>query len=129
MSNRMTRTLHPLDRWAACFRDATDACFASAKYNIYSDCRQATFHDNRIAWRDEAGVVWMSLCGWGTPTTRQRLNALCAAFRVPGSWHQARNEQFYDGQMVDVWDRVALCGPMTQLALDFEQAERALRAA
>ena len=39
-------------------------------------------HDNLIAQREEDGSVWVTLAGWPTVTTRDRLNTLC---RVLGS--------------------------------------------
>ena len=33
-------------------------------------------HGNQIARLDESGVLWVTLAGWNTTTTRARLNAL-----------------------------------------------------
>lgn len=45
-----------------------------------TDGRAVYLHGNKIAWRDAEGDVWATLAGWGTPTTRERLNGLCATF-------------------------------------------------
>lgn len=33
-------------------------------------------HGNKIAWKDGNGNLYFSMCGWATPTTRERLNGL-----------------------------------------------------
>jgi hypothetical protein len=39
---------------------------------------QAMFlHGNRIAKREADGSIWVTLAGWGTVTTRERVNTLC----------------------------------------------------
>lgn len=44
---------------------------------------------NRIAWRNERGVLSVSLCGWDTVTTRERLNGLqgVAVYKRKGITH------------------------------------------
>ena len=43
--------------------------------NSMTDGNSIFLHGNKIAWRDE-GELYISMCGWGTPTTRERLNGL-----------------------------------------------------
>lgn len=74
-------------------------------------------HDHRIAWCDEAGTIWLSLCGWGSQTTRERLNAICEAFGFAAGFCQRGGVQYYNGMAISVHDRVPLCGPLTLLAL------------
>lgn len=38
-------------------------------------------HGNRIAWWGKAGDLYMTLAGWDTVTTRERLNTLCSLLR------------------------------------------------
>jgi hypothetical protein len=38
-------------------------------------------HGNRIAWRGKEGDIYMTLAGWDTVTTRDRLNGLCTALK------------------------------------------------
>jgi hypothetical protein len=40
------------------------------------DIKELLLHGNCIAWRDTDGVMYFSLCGWNTPTTRERLQAV-----------------------------------------------------
>ena len=119
--------LHPVQRWAEAFRDHHR--FTSAKYNIWTNGQLASLHGHDIAWRDDAGLVWLSMRGWGTPTTRDRLHAITAALGVPGRFHQARGKQHFNGRVIDVYEHIPLCGPLTRLALEFERAERAGRLA
>lgn len=44
--------------------------------NTMTDGVSIYLHGNRIAWRDESDSYHISMCGWGTPTTRERLNGL-----------------------------------------------------
>ncbi len=43
--------------------------------NSMTDGNAIFLHGNKIAWRDE-GELYISMCNWGTPTTRERLNGL-----------------------------------------------------
>jgi hypothetical protein len=67
-----------------------------------------TFHGNRIAWRetlsDGTPVINITLCGWGTITTRLRLNALLDAMGVRGGFSQAKRVQYFGGIETDTHD-------------------------
>ncbi len=43
----------------------------------HTDGHALYLHGNRIAWRNADGSVSLTLAGWGTPTTRDRLNTIC----------------------------------------------------
>tara|TARA_R110000787_G_C13251531_1_gene429487 strand:+ start:335 stop:673 length:339 start_codon:yes stop_codon:yes gene_type:complete len=43
--------------------------------NSMTDGNAIFLHGNKIAWRDNARL-YISMCGWGTPTTRERLNGV-----------------------------------------------------
>jgi len=46
--------------------------------NTTCDGETLLLHGNPIARRDpESGVVTVTLAGWATPTTKERLNGLC----------------------------------------------------
>lgn len=51
-------------------------------------------HDNRIAWR-EGNHIYATMCGWGSVTTRERLNGLCRALGLPRGFYQAKHTQYY----------------------------------
>jgi len=59
-------------------------------------------HGNRIAWWNPDGSVSMTLAGWGTPTTRDRLNTLCWLMFATRPFHQKKHQQHYDGKPIDV---------------------------
>ena len=44
--------------------------------NTVTDNNEVLLHGNRIMWENENGDTYLSMCGWATPTTRERLNAL-----------------------------------------------------
>ena len=60
-----------------------------------------TLHGNKIAWREPDGSISMTLAGWGTPTTRDRLNGLCFLMMNKHPFHQVRGVQYYDDYKID----------------------------
>jgi len=50
-------------------------------------------HGNRIAWLD-GHVLRLSLCGWATPTTRERVNGVLSVMGVNANIYQEKFEQF-----------------------------------
>ena len=44
--------------------------------NTVTDNNEVLLHGNRIMWKNGGGDICLSMCGWDTPTTRERLNAL-----------------------------------------------------
>jgi len=62
-------------------------------------------HGNKIAMRDPAkqglSMVSVSLAGWGTPTTRARLNALLEMLGCPVGFYQKKGDQYLGDEMVD----------------------------
>ena len=83
---------HPVTRWAEAFRDGRT--FASAHYNIATDGECATFHGNRVAWRDSTtGMVYVFHARYGlSPTTRQRCNVLFEVLGAPYQYSQYNHE-------------------------------------
>ena len=70
--------------------------------NTSTDGSTLYLHGNAIAQRREDGVVWVTLAGWNTPTTRERLNGL-PGVRVSTKRGQAYlNNLPWDGS----WTRV-----------------------
>lgn len=53
-----------------------------------------------IAWREPNGDVFCTLAGWGTVTTRERLNGLFYMMVGNHPFHQANHKQFFMGQPV-----------------------------
>lgn len=58
-------------------------------------------HGNRIAWREPNGDISMTLAGWCTPTTRERLNGLCLLLIDCKPFNQRKFEQFYHDDPID----------------------------
>jgi hypothetical protein len=66
---------------------------------------QAMFlHGNRIAQREADGSIWVTLAGWGTVTTRDRVNTLCHVLGSGVRFYQRNHVQrvsFPDGADFD----------------------------
>lgn len=58
-------------------------------------------HGNRIAWREDNGDISVTLAGWGTNTTRERLNGLCMLLMDKRPFNQRKHEQYYDDTPID----------------------------
>ena len=54
----------------------------ASEANTMTDGTAFFLHGNKIAER-RADHLWISLAGWNTPTTRERLNAVLDAFQLP----------------------------------------------
>ena len=44
--------------------------------NTYTDGKSVYLHGNKIAWRSSGNGLELTLAGWPTATTRERLNAI-----------------------------------------------------
>ena len=63
--------------------------------NTQTDGRSLWLHGNRIAQKTSTlGVVMMSLAGWNTPTTRERLNGLLNLMDMPCAYYQHKYEPY-----------------------------------
>ena len=56
-------------------------------------------HGHRIASYD-GRTINMNMCGWGTPTTRERLNGICNYFGLEG-FSQRNHTQYYGEQAIE----------------------------
>lgn len=54
-----------------------------------------TLHNNWITWCGHQGEIYLTLAGYGTVTTRERLNAVCDYLWGKRPFHQHRGEQFF----------------------------------
>ena len=77
-----------------------------------TDGRTVWLHGNRIAQREDDGSVWVTLAGWGTVTTRERLNGICRELGVSHGFVQRDHSQrvIVNGALLDVGehDRVQI---------------------
>lgn len=72
-----------------------------------TDGQSVFLHGNQIAKRDERGAVWVTLAGWPTVTTRERLNAICRTLGSPWGFVQRKHEQFLTnsaGELIPIDD-------------------------
>ena len=58
-----------------------------------TDGQSVWLHGNKIAWRKAQDIAF-SLCGWGTPTTRDRINGLLLTLGCKGGVIQRNNQQW-----------------------------------
>ena len=96
-------------------RDAVGAFLAGGSDsfgNTHSDGRSLFLHGNRIAEIRDDGSVWATLAGWGTPTTRERLNGVCSLLEhfgvFPSFFGQSDFAQFWGGAEIGTHEWVQL---------------------
>ena len=112
--------LHPVDQWAAAF--AAGRPYFNAKYHVQvctnpdTQGASAYFHHNLVARRNYKGIE-MSAAGYGhSPTTRQRLNALCRALGLCAPFYQSRNQLWFEARTIGSSEWVTVLGPLGTLA-------------
>lgn len=69
--------------------------------NTHTDGKELMLFGNKIAWWDDEGNLLMTLAGWGTTTTRERLNTLCYMLKIGSCFSQRNNVQFFNGVPID----------------------------
>tara|TARA_R110002020_G_scaffold399683_1_gene609520 strand:+ start:225 stop:518 length:294 start_codon:yes stop_codon:yes gene_type:complete len=64
-------------------------------------------HGNEIVKRDSDGL-YMSLAGWNTTTTRERLNGIAQVLGLDVSFNQKAFEPYLNGKLIDAsnWYKV-----------------------
>lgn len=65
-------------------------------------------HNNVIAWWFDDDTIKVSPCGFGTTTTRERLNALLQLLGVRGGFHQHRHEQYFGSYKISTYDVIPI---------------------
>ena len=81
------------------------------EYNESTNCSTVKLHGNSIATYDHAlKAVKISSCGWDTPTTKSRLNAIlqevkygCSVFQKQFAWFVSYGDDvkdFFDGMIL-----------------------------
>ena len=93
-----------------------------------------TYHGSAIAWYEHVNdveVIRISLQGYGTPTTRLRLNALLDALNIKGGFYQSKHVQYLGEHEIDATDvftiypGVQSVDEMLALSVFTEEARRA----
>jgi hypothetical protein len=59
----------------AAFNSGKNFKDGATQVEVYGNTRSLWLHGNQIAMIDSGGLL-INLCGWNTPTTRERLNGL-----------------------------------------------------
>jgi hypothetical protein len=63
--------------------------------NTRTDGNSVFLHGHEIIKRDKSGIVLFNLCGYRTPTTRERIKHICNV-----DVHQHKGEQYYKDQKI-----------------------------
>lgn len=64
-----------------------------------TDGQSVYLHENEIIKRDSSGLLLFNLCGYGTPTTRERIKHICDV-----DLYQRKGEQYYNGNEIIDWN-------------------------
>ena len=83
----------------------------AVEFNESTNCSNVFLHGNRIATFDhELKAIKLSSCGWQTPTTKSRLNAIlqevkpgCGIFQKQFEWFVSFRDDvkdFFDGMIL-----------------------------
>jgi hypothetical protein len=67
---------------------------AASAARTRTDGQAVYLHDNLIAQREPDGSVWVTLAGWGTVTTRDRVNTLCSVLGSGARFFQRDHVQY-----------------------------------
>ena len=67
--------------------------------NTRTDGTSVFLHGNEIVRRDPSGLVFATLAGWNTPTTRERVNGITGM-----GFHQVDFEPCLDGEPINPHD-------------------------
>ena len=80
--------------------------------NTMTDGQAVYLHGNKIVWRDPEsfGGVMVSMCGWPTPTTRERINGILLELGADVGISQRNHQQGFvypDGSFEPIDDSKA----------------------
>jgi hypothetical protein len=75
--------------------------------NTMTDGNAVFLHGNKIAERTNDGII-MTLAGWNTTTTRERLNGIAQVLGLDASFTQRKFEPYFNGKQVGInqWFKV-----------------------
>ena len=76
--------------------------------NTRTDGKAIYLHGNKIAEKRN-DTVSLTLAGWNTVTTRERLNGLLTALGSAAGFNQKKGKPYFDGQLIhdEQWVDVA----------------------
>lgn len=90
--------------------------------NTETDGQSLWLHGNRIAWFEthpdhNDRILCLSLAGWPTVTTRERLNGVLRLLQLPCGFYQQNHAQLYSGLFWDGEKNVYI-GDGSEMLLD-----------
>ena len=76
--------------------------------NTWTDGQTVYLHTNKIVERTNDGI-FMSLAGWNTATTRERLNGIAQVLGLEVSFHQKNFAPYLNGSIIHAteWVKVS----------------------
>ena len=75
--------------------------------NTSCNADRVLLHGNEIARRIGTRLE-LTMCGWGTPTTRERLNGICDMFGFGRPFSQSKCFQYYNNTKIADTDRILI---------------------
>jgi hypothetical protein len=69
--------------------------------NTKTDGTTYYLHGNKIAWHCDDGFIALTLAGYPTTTTRDRLNTICMMMFDCKPFHQKQYVQYYNDQEIE----------------------------
>lgn len=72
-----------------------------------TDGEAVYLHGNKIAYQ-AAGHVWLTMAGWGTNTTRERLNGIAETAGYGRPFHQKNGVQYCHNYKISPFDHIQL---------------------
>lgn len=76
--------------------------------NTSTDGTKLTLHGNTIAWKAGGGVITMTMAGYPTITTRERLNGVCQLAIGKRPFSQEHGVQIFNGRAIADTDTVSI---------------------
>lgn len=80
---------------------------AARTKNMTCDGESIRLHGNLIAWR-QGEAIYATLAGWGSVTTRERLNGLCRVINGCGAFSQRNHVQYYNDEPIHERDIIRI---------------------
>ena len=65
-----------------------------------TDGTHVFLHNNMIAWWNPDGSLSLTMAGWGSATTRERLNAICEVLGYGRPFHQKDHVQYHGNREI-----------------------------
>ena len=75
--------------------------------NTMTDGTAVFLHGNKIVERKD-GKIQVTLSGWNTSTTRERVNGVLSELGLNGRFHQKKFAPMFDGQEINPHDWIAV---------------------